>query len=195
MADPVTVPAAEHDAWHDAEGGPLVTTLSTTATIISGQIPAGKRTDRAPAALSSPVRGTTWAQGRARAWEVDDHRCIQCAPAAAKNRSDEIAVDQRRNVFYNPTDGTMLFRDFVQLWKDAHDVSDTTWARYQSHLDIHILPKWGDTQMAGISRMAIKGWEKDLKRRRALATVGIAPIHNGPALPAYGGCQRRASST
>jgi len=59
----------------------------------------------------------------------------------------------------------------VELWTEAHDVSPATWARYRSHLDVHILPRFGDTPLNAISRMAVKAWAKDLNHRRAPATV------------------------
>lgn len=65
----------------------------------------------------------------------------------------------------------MLLGEWVPVWADAHDVSAGTWAKYQSHLGQHILPKFGDTALAGISRMAVKAWVKALRRRLAEATV------------------------
>src|SRR5204863_6463475 len=57
------------------------------------------------------------------------------------------------------------------LWSQAHDVSKTSWATYRSHLNIHILPRFGDTPIAAINWMAVKAWVRDLSRRRAAATV------------------------
>jgi hypothetical protein len=70
--------------------------------------------------------------------------------------------------------------DFTRLgerrWLDAHNVSATTYARNRSHLDIHILRRFGDTPLDDITRMAVKRWVKDLGRSRADSTVaGISP--------------------
>jgi integrase len=74
-------------------------------------------------------------------------------------------------VFINPGDGKITLHEWVTIWTDAHDVGRATWARYRSHLDLHILPRFGDTPLAEINRMAVKTWVKDLNRRRAPATV------------------------
>ncbi len=65
----------------------------------------------------------------------------------------------------------ITLRDWAEMWAEAHDVGAATWARYQSHLDLHILPKFGDLPLSAISRMAVKAWVKDLGQRRAPATV------------------------
>ncbi len=90
---------------------------------------------------------------------------------AAKDRAADIETDQRRDTYTNPDDGKITLREWVEVWTDAHDVGAATWARYRSHLDLHILPRFGDTPLSQISRMAVKGWVKDLNRRRAPATV------------------------
>jgi hypothetical protein len=90
---------------------------------------------------------------------------------AAKARADDIETDQRRDVFINPDDGKITLAEWVELWTQAHDVGAATWERYRSHLDIHILPRFGDTPLNAITRMAVKAWVKDLNRRRAPATV------------------------
>jgi len=91
--------------------------------------------------------------------------------SAAKARAADIETDQRRDVFINPDSGRITLREWVEIWRDAHDVGAATWERYQSHLDLHILPRFGDTPINAISRMAVKGWIKDLNRRRAASTV------------------------
>jgi integrase len=90
---------------------------------------------------------------------------------AAKARAADIDTDQRRDVFINPDDAKITLSEWVPIWTDAHDVGKATWARYRSHLDLYILPRFGDTPLSAISRMAIKTWVKDLNRRRASATV------------------------
>jgi len=90
---------------------------------------------------------------------------------AAKARAADIETDQRRDVFINPDDGKIALQEWVTMWAEAHDVGAATWERYRSHLDIHILPRFGDVGLNAITRMAVKAWVKDLNRRRAPATV------------------------
>jgi integrase len=90
---------------------------------------------------------------------------------AAKTRATDIETDQRRDTFINPDDGRITLREWVEVWTEAHDVGAATWERYRSHLRLHILPRFGDTPLNAITRMAVKAWVKDLSRRRAPATV------------------------
>src|SRR4051794_18317219 len=90
---------------------------------------------------------------------------------AANARANAIETDQQRDVFINPDNGKISLADWVEEWLDAHDVGASTFARYRSHLDIHILPRFGDSALNAITRMAVKRWVKDLNHRRADATV------------------------
>ena len=90
---------------------------------------------------------------------------------AANTRANAIETDQQRDLYINPDNGKITLTDWVEQWLDAHDVGASTFARYRSHLDIHILPRFGDTPLNTITRMAVKRWVKDLNARRADATV------------------------
>ena len=93
--------------------------------------------------------------------------------AAAKRRAAVADQDQHTQpvITVETTAEEITLRDWVETWAEAHEVGAATWARYQSHLDLHILPKFGDLPLSAISRMAVKGWVKDLNQRRAPATV------------------------
>lgn len=54
---------------------------------------------------------------------------------------------------------------------DAHDVGAGTWAKYDSHLRNHILPRFGEVGLGEISRMTMKGWVKSLRRSLVERTV------------------------
>ena len=56
-------------------------------------------------------------------------------------------------------------------WSDAHDVSAGTWAKYDSHLRNHILPRFGEMGVGDVSRMSVKAWVKTLRRSLAEPTV------------------------
>jgi integrase len=90
---------------------------------------------------------------------------------AAKARAAEVETDQRRDVFINPHNGKITFKEWANTWTDAHDVTKVTWAKYRSHLDVHILPRFGDLPLNTISRMTVKAWVKELSSRRSAATV------------------------
>lgn len=91
--------------------------------------------------------------------------------AAARERAADIESEQRQGTFVDPRAGRMLLRDWVAQWSEAHDVAPGTWAKYQSHLRNHILPRFGETPLAGINRLALKSWVKTLRRRLAEPTI------------------------
>ncbi|MFC4857947.1 hypothetical protein [Actinophytocola glycyrrhizae] len=61
--------------------------------------------------------------------------------------------------------------EWVRRWSDAHDVGVGTWAKYDSHLRNHILPRFGDSEPGKIGRMTVKAWVKALRRALAEPTV------------------------
>jgi integrase len=90
---------------------------------------------------------------------------------AAQERAKDIDSDQRRGTFVDPRLGQTTLREWVAQWEEAHDVSAGTWAKYRSHLRNHILPKFGDTGLAAITRITVKAWVKALRRNLAERTV------------------------
>jgi integrase len=90
---------------------------------------------------------------------------------AARTRANAVDTDQQRDVFIDPSDGKITLREWAEIWLDAHDVSRATEAKYQTYLKVHILPRFGEIQLSGITRMAVKSWIKELSQRRAPATV------------------------
>ena len=82
-----------------------------------------------------------------------------------------MASEQKVGVFVDPRLAKTIFGDWVSQWKDSHDVGEGTWAKYNSHPANHILPRFGDMPLGDISRMAIKGWIRTLRRRLAEPTV------------------------
>ncbi|WP_211269297.1 N-terminal phage integrase SAM-like domain-containing protein [Saccharothrix syringae] len=91
---------------------------------------------------------------------------------AADDRARDVESDLRRGTFVAPSLGGIALREWVETWNEAHDVSPTTRAKYDSHLRNHVLPKFGDTPLKEISRMTVKGWVKTLRRSLAERTVG-----------------------
>jgi integrase len=53
-----------------------------------------------------------------------------------------------------------------------HDVSAGTWAKYDSHLRNHILPRFADVTLGDVKRIVVKGWVKTLRRSLAESSVG-----------------------
>lgn len=90
---------------------------------------------------------------------------------AASERALDIEAEQRVGVFTDPRLGQTLVREWVARWTEAHDVGRGTWAKYDSHLRNHILPRFGEMGLGEITRMMVKAWAKSLRRTLAPATV------------------------
>lgn len=76
----------------------------------------------------------------------------------ADNRAADVESDQRRDRFINPRLAQTTIDEWIRVWSDAHHVSDTTWATYDSHIRNHILPRWTGTALGDIQRILVKGW-------------------------------------
>ena len=91
--------------------------------------------------------------------------------SAARARAADMTTDQRRDQFIDPAAGKITLGEWASIWADAHDVSAGTWAKYQSYLTNHILPRFADTPLTAITRMSVKAWLKQLRHGRRPATV------------------------
>jgi hypothetical protein len=61
----------------------------------------------------------------------------------ADNRAADVESDQRRRRFVGPRLAQTTIDERIRQWSDAHrvtDVTDVTWATYDSHIRNHILP-------------------------------------------------------
>lgn len=81
-------------------------------------------------------------------------RPLQETPLSANNMSADVTLAQ-----------------WVQTWMGAHRIAPTTAARYESHLRLHILPKFGATPLTAISRIEVKSWANKLTDRMATSSA------------------------
>ncbi|CAM3402497.1 site-specific integrase [Kibdelosporangium persicum] len=89
----------------------------------------------------------------------------------AENRAADVESDQRRDQFVDPRLARTTVGDWIHEWTAAHDVSDGTWAKYNSHLHNHILPRFADMPLGDVKRIVVKGWVKTLRRSLAESSV------------------------
>ncbi|SFQ74749.1 Site-specific recombinase XerD [Amycolatopsis arida] len=92
-------------------------------------------------------------------------------PDQASRRAADIEYELRNQVFQDPRKAQTTVGEWAEVWCEAHDVGEGTWAKYQSHLRNHILPKFGETPLGELSRIRIKSWVKVLRRQLSDATV------------------------
>ncbi|MBT8226738.1 MAG: site-specific integrase [Dactylosporangium sp.] len=91
---------------------------------------------------------------------------------AARRRAAIADLDQHTQpLTAEPAPQETTLREWTETWAESHQVGAATWARYQSHLDLHILPRFGDQPLNTITRMGVKSWIKDLGHSHAPSTV------------------------
>lgn len=93
----------------------------------------------------------------------------------ADNRAADVASDQRRDQFVDPRLAQTTIDEWIQVWSEANNVSDTTWATYDSHIRNHILPRWSGTALGDIQRIMVKGWANK-KLRKNLADRSVKDV-------------------
>ena len=74
----------------------------------------------------------------------------------ADKAASEIDTDQRRGVFIDPKDSRTTLADWATVWRQSHRVAPSTRAKYDNHLDHHIIPAFEDYTLEGIGRQAVK---------------------------------------
>ncbi|MGH3761936.1 tyrosine-type recombinase/integrase [Actinophytocola sp.] len=89
----------------------------------------------------------------------------------AADRAADVECEQRNGTLVDPRLTQTLVGEWVRQWSDAHEVGAGTWAKYDSHLRNHILPRFGDLALGEVTRMAVKAWVKSLRRSLAEPTV------------------------
>jgi hypothetical protein len=93
---------------------------------------------------------------------------------AADNRATDVESDQRRHRFTDPRLAQTTIDEWIRVWSDAHRVSETTWAKYDSHIRNHILPRWSGSALGDIQRIMVKGWVNKTLR----ANLGDKSVHD-----------------
>ncbi len=84
---------------------------------------------------------------------------------AAEDRAADIESDQRRGRFVDPRLAHTTVDEWIRSWTQAHFVTATTSATYDSHIRNHVLPRWSGTALGDIQRIAVKGWVNNQLRR------------------------------
>jgi integrase len=82
----------------------------------------------------------------------------------ADDRATDVESDQRRHRFADPRLARTSVEGWIRAWCDAHHVADITQATYDSHIRNHILPRWSDTALGDIKRIAVKVWVNKMLR-------------------------------
>lgn len=84
----------------------------------------------------------------------------------ARHYAAEMAARRRPGVWVDPSEGQMTLHAWTQSWLPTLNVSERTEENYRRNLRRHLLPRWGDQPLAGISATDINTWVGQLARRR-----------------------------
>lgn len=80
----------------------------------------------------------------------------------AEARKKEVELEQHKDTYIDPRRGKILLADWVALWLVSQPAGPARTAAYISQLRTHILPRFGDTPLNKINRLAVKQFIKDL---------------------------------
>lgn len=119
-----------------------------------------------------------WCESHGSGWRVRYHHNGKLqtdtgfsSKTEAQERASDIEYEIRNKKFTTRSESSTIFEEWARTWEDAHDVSKGTWQKYRSHLNNHLLPKFGDMPLDEISHIKVKGWVKNLRRNLSDATV------------------------
>ncbi|MET8985942.1 hypothetical protein ABZW49_10875 [Nonomuraea wenchangensis] len=83
---------------------------------------------------------------------------------AAENYGDEQEADIRRNLWRDPRAGDITLTDWVNRWYPAQHLEETTLDAYRWHIEVHILPAFGEHTLRTLNALDIAAWELSLWR-------------------------------
>ncbi|MER7361823.1 site-specific integrase [Nonomuraea wenchangensis] len=83
---------------------------------------------------------------------------------AAENYGDEQEADIRRNLWRDPRAGDITLTDWVNRWFRAQHLEETTLDGYRWHIEVHILPYFGEHTLRSLNTLDINAWEIALSR-------------------------------
>lgn len=76
----------------------------------------------------------------------------------------EQEADIRRNLWRDPRAGDISLTDWVNRWFPAQDLEETTLDGYRWHIEVHILPYFGELPLRTLNALDIAAWEINLHR-------------------------------
>src|SRR2546421_5152916 len=91
--------------------------------------------------------------------------------AAAEIRRMQVDIDQTCDTYLDPAAGRITLAEWVTIWQDTHVAGPAKTAAYESHLRIHILPRFGRVPLTQINRHAVKVFVKHLKTQLADSSI------------------------
>lgn len=94
--------------------------------------------------------------------------------AEAKRFRSKVETQLAEQDFIDPSNGQILFGDWLKLWERSRVVSRTTAYAEASIVRTHVRPAFESTRLRSITKMRVQGWVAELDRKLAPATVSKA---------------------
>lgn len=96
----------------------------------------------------------------------DDGQRFESAKEA-KAYGEEQEADIRRNLWRDPRAGDITLTDWVNRWFRAQHLEESTLESYRWHIEVHILPYFGEHSLRTLNALDIAAWELSLWRKDA----------------------------
>jgi integrase len=105
-------------------------------------------------------RGNLW---RAR-WRAPDGSLLSKPGFRTRKDAENYGRDQesaiRGNTYVDPRAGQVTLTEWVNQWYPALDLEPATLSFYRYHIELHILPAFGDRPLASLTAEEIATWER-----------------------------------
>jgi integrase len=111
---------------------------------------------------------------RARVWDARVGRRrdqVFARKQAAQRWADDLERDLRDGVWRDPNAGRLTVTEWQQQWWAARVTEASTQATDRGRLDRHVLPAFGDRELASITTLEVQGWVRRMQPALAAATV------------------------
>lgn len=92
----------------------------------------------------------------------------------AKRFRAKVETQLAEDDYIDPSNGEILFGDWLRLWERSRVVARTTAAAEDSIVRNHVRPGFGEVRLRAITKLLVQSWVAELGTRRSPATVAKA---------------------
>ena len=90
----------------------------------------------------------------------------------AERRLTEVEASKLTGSYVDPRAGQVSVGVWAERWFDVQvQLKPTTRARYRSILDVHVIPRWAEVDLARVRHADVQKWVAELAQERSAATV------------------------
>ncbi|MGH3624187.1 MAG: hypothetical protein ACRDQ5_20750 [Sciscionella sp.] len=94
----------------------------------------------------------------------------------AESRRGELDATLQSGTYVDPVAGKTILAGIAEKWIESrHDLKPTTWWKYRSLLDNHVLPQWGNRRLDAIESEDISAWIGTLLLSKKNGGSGLGP--------------------